>query len=361
MLFEFSEPKQAAGQTITLSQRPIRILSLDGGGLRGIVAIKFLRWIENVTGKEIFDLFDVFAGTSTGGLIASALTLRNPNDPVRPRYSVDDLEGIYKNHGTHIFPRSGFLIKPYHEIRKFLRPRFSSGGLDSVLRKYFTDSRLTDCIKPVFITSYDVSRYRPIYFASRFVHRPSPGYISHENANATLYDICRATSAAPTYLPGHRFSYADINGEWQIDSIDGGVFLNNPSLAVYIEVVSNILDPVYNPEKNLKAEDICVLSIGTGRTAKSLRKSQNWGAIAWVKPIIEVMMQGNSQSVHEQMEKMLGIRYCRLDLEIGENCSDFVDSRLSTFNDLCTRFEAAFLKNRHAQNGFMDFRRYAQI
>lgn len=362
MFSPLEETKLTGKQTVQLSPKPIRILSIDGGGLRGIVAVKFLQWIESVAKRPIYDCFDVFAGTSTGGLIVSALTFRDKSGSTAPRYTTGDLEEIYRSHGKTIFPIRHPILRPYHSVRGFWWPRFSERGLHQVLQKYFGRHRLADCGKPVFITSYDIDRYNPVYFTSRFINRSSHGYNKNGNANPELVNICRATSAAPTYLPSFSFVYADGSTQnYPVNCVDGGVYVNNPALAAYIEVASHLKDPIYSTGYDNKAEDIFVLSIGTGQTIKSLGRNERRGTVAWIRPVVELMMQGNSQAVNGQMTAILDYRYCRLDLEIEEQYANFTDARSSTYRYLCDTFEANFVNNSHAHQEFKTFSRFAQI
>ena len=141
---------------------PFRILSIDGGGLRGVVPLQILKEIKRRTGREIVDSFDLIAGTSTGGILAMAMNLKDPTNPAKPKYTLDEIEAIYSNHGKTIFPpRKWFISKLYGKSRNMIRPRFSAKGLDSVLETYFGDTKLNDLLIPVFITSYDVRLYRP--------------------------------------------------------------------------------------------------------------------------------------------------------------------------------------------------------
>src|SRR5439155_36259 len=105
------------------------ILSIDGGGLRGIVPVRILQKLEEVTGKKVHELFDMMAGTSTGGLIAAFLTLKDEKNPSQPKYGLDTLENIYTQQGNTIFPLAGNIISQWlRDIRSYFRPEFSDQG-----------------------------------------------------------------------------------------------------------------------------------------------------------------------------------------------------------------------------------------
>jgi patatin-like phospholipase/acyl hydrolase len=318
----------------------MRILSIDGGGLRGIIPLKILKEIELQTGKPVSESFDLIAGTSTGGILACALTLKQPNG--NPLYSLEELEHIYRRDGKIIFPPK--------TRSKYFHPRFSPTGLKRTLEKYFPHHRLLDCKKPVLIGSYDVRSYKPFLFTSRFVNPGSLDYNSSKNF--LLEKICLATSAAPTYLPTFNFSYLD-DQQFNVkhNFIDGGVFINNPSLAAVTEVLANNTDALYNKridraENPLKIEDIFLLSLGTGITSKEITEYQGGkGQLFWARPIIDVMMQGNSQSVHHQTQVLLKDRYLRVNALIADEISDMADSSEQTTNGLVAAVNSQVLND----------------
>jgi len=242
-----------------------KILSIDGGGLRGVIPVQILKHIENVTGRATVDMFDMFAGTSTGGLISSALTVRSDNNK-QARYSLDDVERIYLERGSEIFPVRNRLHKWYREKAwSYLsRPQFSPKGLQNVLDDVLrnndgTPYRMSDCVKPIFVPTYDLSTNSPLFFKSR--------HAFHNAAqNARLIDVCRATSAGPTYLPAYSFDYPHTHGRMsteRVTAIDGGVFMNNPALGALVEIIKYREDRFFN-RSDLVDRDIFVLSIGTG-------------------------------------------------------------------------------------------------
>jgi uncharacterized protein len=133
-----------------------RILSIDGGGLRGVVPIRILQAIESKTGKKIHQLFDMMAGTSTGGLIVSCLTLKNPSTG-EPLYTLEQLSKMYTEEGGTIFPirsKIGHIIEQAHNL---LRPEFSADGMDKVLKMYISNQKIKDSLLPILVTTYDLS------------------------------------------------------------------------------------------------------------------------------------------------------------------------------------------------------------
>ncbi|MDI9319722.1 MAG: patatin-like phospholipase family protein [Phycisphaerales bacterium] len=341
--------------------QPFKILSIDGGGLRGLTAVKILSEIQQISGRSIVDSFDLFAGTSTGGLIVTALTIKDKDG--KSKYNLSDIESIYTDYGKVIFPCSTKVRKAFNYSKNIFLPRFSERGIDSVLIKFLEETRLSDCCKPLLITSFDLERYTPIIFTTRSIHRLSNGYIKNPNANAKLLDICKATSAAPVYLPSHHFIYADHGGkDYQTNCIDGGVYMNNPALSAYFEVVNNLNDPLYAKDNILKTEDIHILSIGTGKIQKSIdrKKTKKWGKYQWAIPVVDVMMDANSQTIDSQLDNLLGYKYFRINPDIDEKFSNMIDHRPKTSQHLSDKVNDLF-RNSHFTRQLTTFALIAKL
>ena len=232
--------------------KKFKILSIDGGGLRGIVPLLILKKIEELEKKKIHELFDLIVGTSTGGIIACGLTATK--DGVTPILSIDKLIELYTTKGDIIFPQNKGLIKNIvKKINSAFNPQYSANGLDKLLTDYFGDLNLNQTLKPIIVTSYDLKQNEVLMFKSR--------KSNEEGFNTKLKDICRATSAAPTYLP----SYNMVYGNAERVCIDGGVYINNPTMAAISDVIRNKYG-----NSELKLEDITCLSLGTGTYTKNL-------------------------------------------------------------------------------------------
>lgn len=339
----------------SISTKPFRILSIDGGGLRGLIVAQILQWIEsNVLGtdangkqKSITDSFDLFAGTSTGGLIACALTVRDrvANTPL---YSLSDIIDLYQNSGSIIFPSStNKFRRGYKWLQNKFAPKHSRDGLIGILNQKLEGKRILDCSKNIFIPTYNVARFKPIYFTSRLAKDSSVRFQRNaDKYNCKLLDVCLATSAAPTYLPSYVFEYTDENGYNEtINCIDGGVYLNNPALAAYIEVLSNSF--YYRGVPQIDKSDIYILSIGTGKVPKNIskRSGENWGEIRWAKNVVAAAMQGNSQTIEDHLYSLLPGRYLRINLDIDPLFSEMDDSSLGTINHLLQVFKKEFAGN----------------
>ena len=289
-------------------RKKVKILSLDGGGLRGIVPVLILKRIEEMTGKKIHELFDVIIGTSTGGIIACGLTCTK--DGVNPLLTIDKLIELYSTKGDIIFPaKKNFITKSISGVNSIFNPKFSPKGLDGLLTEYFEDLTLIDTLKPVIVSSYDLKNNEVLMFKTR------NAIWNKEQYNAKLKDVCRATSAAPTYLPSFEMEYG---GKKRI-CIDGGIYINNPAMAAVSDVLRSI--------EGLNIKDIECLSLGTGVYSENLgiKKTNSWGLLNWAKPIATLMMQASSKATtyecNEILKKHLRLQVC-IDVESKSDMSD---------------------------------------
>jgi predicted acylesterase/phospholipase RssA len=263
--------------------RPLCVLALDGGGIRGVIPAMVLAEIEQRCNKRIGELFDLIAGTSTGGILALGLTTPDPTDPARPRYGADDLLRLYTEKGAVIFRRSlgHWLVT----LGGLFGSKFPVNGLDETLRTYFGDSRLKDAISEVVITSYDLES-RDSWFIARHKARENP-----DDNDFAMRHVARATSAAPTYFRPERLSQRPPTA-----MVDGGVFANNPAMCAYVEAIK-----LHGPE------DMIVVSLGTGQAKSPIhyRQARRWGLIGWVRPVIDVLMDGVADTVEHQLTFLL--------------------------------------------------------
>lgn len=296
--------------------KKFRILSIDGGGLRGIIPVLILKEIERRSGKRITDLFDMIAGTSTGGLIACGLTVSD--DGKNPKYTLEDIEKIYTERGKDIFPKKNFIKSFISSVSSLKNPKFSADGLQKVLLDLLAQKRISDCMKPLFVTSYDLFNNEALLFKYRHA-------IKYPENNALLVDVCRATSAAPTYLPAYDFLYQDKKRV----CVDGGIYMNNPAMGALVEVIKYHKEPPYNREE-LKLNDVSILTLGTGHYSSEIarKKVEGWGLLDWATNITDVMMQAVNQTTTYQTEEMTATgNFLRINPAISNpDFSDMADS-----------------------------------
>jgi predicted acylesterase/phospholipase RssA len=269
---------------------PVRILSIDGGGIRGIIPALVLARIEKLTGRPAASLFDLVAGTSTGGILAIGLTV--PKFSGRPVYSAQELVTLFEREGPRIFSRS--MLRTLVTSDSLFWKKYSSQGIEEVLLEYFGDSRLSDAITDVLIPSYEIQRRFPFFFKSANARR-RPDY----DFNAR--DVARATSAAPTYFEPKRIPTGTKSGNYTL--IDGGVFANNPAACALVEAQATLPHP----------GGYVVVSLGTGSLMQTipLDLAKNWGTLLWVKPLLNAMFDGVSSTVDFQLRQLLPTGYYR--------------------------------------------------
>ncbi|HET9440715.1 MAG TPA: patatin-like phospholipase family protein [Longimicrobiales bacterium] len=272
------------------------ILSIDGGGIRGIIPALVIAAIEKRTGRRAAELFDFFAGTSTGGIIALALNV--PGENGKPRYTADELADFYRQRGANIFDRS--FVKRITSGQGWVDEVYDHRPLNRILQEYFGGALpMRSALKPVMVSTYDLHNRKP-----RFLKSFNP-----EHYALPMWLAARATSAAPTY-----FEPADIPIEsGRSVLVDGGVFVNNPAASAYAEAV-----------RGWKNEDILVVSVGTGSETDSYDygEAQTWGKLEWVSPLIHLVFDGVSDAVDYQMTQMLGDRFVRLQVTLQYGDAD---------------------------------------
>ena len=293
-----------------------KILCIDGGGLRGVVPLTILKKVEELTGKPIWQSFDLIAGTSTGGLLAGALTIPVTADVKQAKYSLEDILQVYLQKGQTIFPpRKSKIGEFFESIDDTMHPKFSAEGIDTVFRGICDNTRLNDSLTNIMICAYDLTNNLPLFFKTRS-SRNNPAQ------NIFLYDACRATSAGPTYLPAYELVYPNDNENPNRLCIDGGVFVNNPSLAALSEFSKNHAE--YNfgtKDQDIDYNQVFVLSIGTGTYAGQItaQQAKSKGELFWATHITDVMMRGvNKTTDYEMQEMMVPGNYLRLTINIQD-------------------------------------------
>jgi predicted acylesterase/phospholipase RssA len=267
-----------------------RILSIDGGGIRGLIPARVLAEIERRCGKPAAELFDVIAGTSTGGILALGLACP------QPKYSATDLASLYVEEGESIFPKR--LIN----VRQLYDEKYSAEGLERALLATLGDTRLTDARTRVLVTAYDIELRAPVFFRSEQA-KQEPG------RDFLMRDVARATSAAPTYFEPAHF------GEPPRALVDGGVFANNPGMCALVD-----------RDTPGRLEDVVMVSLGTGQLTRSLPydKAKDWGLLSWGLHVLDVVFDGVSDTVDHQLQTILGANYLRLqtDLDVAKDDMD---------------------------------------
>ena len=271
-----------------MAERCYRVLALDGGGIRGLIPAEVLREIETSMRRPISGMFDLIAGTSTGGILALGLT--KPGEPGKPQFTAGDMCDLYLNEGTTIFPHSIF-----HDVRTLhglADARYPAGPIERVLAQRFGETMLSQALCEVVIPSYDLSAPAPFFFKREYAKNET------EDWDMRMAFVARATSAAPTYFDPAILPSASGRGDHAL--VDGGTFANNPTLAGYVDAL------------RLKGDlpRVLVVSIGTGLPPQTpgsgpipIEASQvaDFGLVKWARPLLEVVLDGVPKAVEYQM------------------------------------------------------------
>jgi len=282
-----------------------KVLSIDGGGVRAIIPAMILSEIEKRTGQPIAELFDLMAGTSSGGVLALGLVKPGPNG--LPEYAAQDGVRLFATQSERIFSRS-----LWHRVRSVWsieQEKYQSEGIESVFRQYFDDALLSDALSDVVISGYDIERRKPLFFKSSVCKR------GDESAHDfPMWQVARAASAAPTYFEPCKIEIRDRSQHLAV--IDAGIFANNPGMCALAE--ARLMYP---------GDDYLLVSLGTGALTRPLPYSdaKDWGLRQWVQPIIGISFDGASATVDYQLTQALPPgQYVRIQATLI-GCNDDMD------------------------------------
>jgi len=291
----------------------IRILSIDGGGIRGIIPARILQRIEEATSKPARELFHLVAGTSTGGIIGCGLLKGK---------TADEMAQLYAHRGGDIFHRS--LWDKVTTVDGLTNPDYDAGPLEAILAEQLGDIWLSEVRgAELLVPSYAIQLPheqpgdglgllypRAPYFFKTWKAQGTKidSDDRPEELNFMLKDVARATSAAPTYFPP---ALIKNRAGQQFGMIDGGVFANNPSMTAL--VASYKLFP--------GAKQFMIVSLGTGSLERPIPYDQakDWGLVHWARPILNVLFDGNADTTCYEVDQMPGVTHYRFDISLGMN------------------------------------------
>uniref|UniRef100_A0A2N9HMU8 Patatin n=1 Tax=Fagus sylvatica TaxID=28930 RepID=A0A2N9HMU8_FAGSY len=284
----------------------ITILSIDGGGVRGIIPATILEFLESklqeLDGEDarLADYFDVIAGTSTGGLVTAMLTAPDAKD--RPVFAAKDIKPFYLDHCPKIFPQNKSIFGSIENI--FRGPKYDGKYLHWIVNEKLGETRLGSTLTNVVIPTFDIKNLQPTIFSSYELLGKTDCPL-----NARLSDICIGTSAAPTYLPAYHFKNQINEGEVrEFNLVDGGVAANNPALVALNQVTKRVIEDNQNffPIKPMDYHRFLVISLGTGSAKKEqlydADMAAKWGTLGWLlhddsTPLVDVFTQASGDMV----------------------------------------------------------------
>ena len=259
------------------SKKYKKVLAFDGGGVRAIMGVYFLKKLKQESSKSIFESFDLFIGTSAGATNALLLGMNGSKiTDLEKFWAVDNLKKIMNQ--SFIDKTSIFQT----------RPKYSNDGKKEILQTFFENRKIGQSLKPVAVTAYDLEARKPILLSS------------YGDPEVTAVNAANASSAAPIYFPTASME----DDRWLID---GGIATNNPSLLGYVEA-----------RKIFSSKNIKVLGIGAGLNKRKIsgKNSRNWGALGWLRhDILGIMLESSLQN--EILKDLIGDNYLRVNSSIG--------------------------------------------
>lgn len=304
----------------------LKLLSIDGGGIRGIIPALMLAEIEKRTGKRVFELFDLIAGSSTGGLLALGLTVPNRDRPTEALYTAQDLVNLYREQGRRIFTEDEHWLEtvteqaynqmrlsvqtppvalqlPEVDLNSFRGPKFISSAKEEVFTRFLGDTPIAKALKEVFITSYDTELRTPIFFTSNEKAENIGINFRKLCKDISMTQVAMATSAAPTYFAPYQVTTSTTDSGYY-SLVDGGVFANNPTTLAMIEA---LISHKRNTNEAIGLNDILIASFGTGALRRIYRYQdiQRWGRLHWIGSMLNITLDGQSESVTCQLEQLL--------------------------------------------------------
>lgn len=261
------------------------IFTIDGGGTRGIMPAVMLDAIQKKLGSDLAPKVHMWGGASVGGIEAMMLNVPRDDDPTQPKYSPKDLIDLMPLEGSRIFPKSW-----YNTITSgggLWAPHYPSSGIEDVALQYFGDTYLSQSLSNVIVSGFDIGRNMPVFFKS------SSAKVKEES-DFHMRDVARLTSSAQTYFP-----VAQIQSRTgrTVCGIDGGNVCNNITMSAIVEARKKFPD----------ATDWLVVNFGTGSVVKTVDYDsiQNKGMLYWVRPTINITMDGVSSVVDYQLNELL--------------------------------------------------------
>lgn len=248
--------------------KTFKILSIDGGGIKGLYSATILKKFEEKFNCLTSDHFDMICGTSTGGLIALAISLKIP---------AAEICQFYEEKGPEIFPKQSKLESFIKQT--FYRGKFNDTGLKNSLESIFGDKKIGDANNLLCIPSYSITEHKP------FVFKYDHSELERDN-KSTMVEIGLATSAAPTYFP-----LANLPSYHDTQFIDGGVWANNPALVGILEALNYFVGAPPKKYNSINILSLSSLSMAAGNKP-NLKRHRSF--INWRDELFETSMNGQS-------------------------------------------------------------------
>lgn len=322
--------------------RPVRVLSLDAGGIRGILELHILAHLEEKSGKPISELFDLIVGTSTGTMITSALLA--PDENGKPRYSAKELLGIYDEQ-----IRSFTDLPWYHVVltlNGWIGPKYGVGAGREFVHEKFGNLTMAELLGDAVLTAVDMEELAPRFMRSR---KPTVGSADSDHKNFLVSDAVMAATAAPSLVPPMQLR--DVTGEPAFVSLDGGLFAYDPSPLAVSEVI-----------RRYPGREFVLLSLGTGDVdfGLSAEETQGWGKIEWASKLLPSTLRPSirySNIILGQVageSKALFVAYLRINPKLPSDLTDSLYSSPKVIAELDSIGKKSLQDNTKALQDFLE-------
>jgi len=261
-----------------------RILSLDGGGIRGLLASRILERLA-ARRPEWIGAADLLAGTSTGAILAAGIAAG---------LGPDAISRIYAERGREVFDETLWDIA---DVDRLVRADYRNENLKRVLTQIFGSRTLGELERRVVISAFDLDSGEPTRegvrsWKAKFYHNfDEPGSTDRDER---VVDVLMRSCAAPTYFPVYQ------------GFVDGGVVANNPSMCALAQAL-------HADTGGQHASYVALLSVGTGANPRYLETMDgDWGYAQWLKPLVSIVLESGSGVADYECRQILGKRYHRL-------------------------------------------------
>lgn len=243
--------------------KDVNILSITGGGMRGLVTLYEMRALEEKLDKPLHEYFDYIGGTSTGGIIASMIAFG---------FNVQQTINFYEKHGPKIFKKKFFRFG-------LLRPRYDDDYFNKIVKQTFRSRKISEANTNLVVPAYNIDNFTKRIFKSY-----------DERVDTDMFDVIRSTASAQTYFKPHNF---DGN-----NYIDGGMVINNPSQLLFTEALYKV--------RTGEADKINIVSFGTGRKDTDIKISKKGkGQLFWAKPTIDILLNEQARTTDYFLNRLV--------------------------------------------------------
>ncbi len=308
------------------------ILSIDGGGIRGIIPAVFLATLKDMLEKKgikqpFHEIFNLMAGTSTGGLISLALSVplykSSHGSPYAPEGGIipQKLPELYETLANRAFPGNSRNVM--RTLRQIFTSKYSSESFQAVLTELFGSSTVKNALTNILLTAFDMKSMQPIFMKKRT--REAGG---ETDPDFLMVDAALATSAVPTYFPPAHVRNVDGNAKYCL--IDGGIFCINPAMSALTEAKKISPDSKY-----------ILLSLGTGTQTEEYKTEtmHRWGFFNWIAPwlgvpLIAAMGEGQRISTNHMLKRYPGVALYRFDVVLDRGKGRIDDGSAENLNYL---------------------------